>query len=174
MKITGFLLREAIRRHELRRDTAVNQFDDSLSKFPGEDKRSPDSITEEFVAAEAAVAKLQAAQSAYNLRVEVDVLGEKMTLCEAVKRLGGAGRIEKMWRTAAGGKKDRYNSYNPDNVRREGETRAERTVSVDAAMHRARKLAAVASALRAEIARGNLRDVDPADIGLNDLKLLTE
>lgn len=172
MDVTGFLLREAIRRYELRRRVAANQFDDSLTQFEGETKRSPESITEDFVAAERAIATLQAAQSRYNLLVEVDVLGEKMTLCEAVKRIGGAGRIEKMWRTAAGGKKDRY-GYDRDEVRRADEVRANRTVSVEDAMKRASRLASQASAIRAAIATGNGRALSTEQIEL-DPTLLTE
>lgn len=174
MKVTGFLLREAIRRWELRRDTAANQFDDSLAKFKDEDKQSPTEITQAFVEAEVAVAKLQAAQARYNLSINVklEVTNETVTLCEAVKRLGGAGRLEKMWRSAAGGKKDRYGGYD-QGTRRADEVRAVRTVTVKESMAHANRASAVAGALRAGIAKANGTEMEAREIGL-DTMLLTE
>jgi len=172
MKITGFLLREAIRRWELRRDTAANQFEDSLSHFPGEEKQAPDEISELFLEAEIRVAKLQAAQSRYNLEVRVAVMGEGMTLCEAVKRLGGAGRMDKMWRVAAGGgKKERY-AYR-DDTRQAGEIRASRTIAVKDAMSRANKASAFAGALRAAVAKGNGTEYTATELNI-DPSLFTE
>lgn len=172
MKVTGFLLREAIRRWELRRDTAANQFEDSLKRFPDDDKPTPEAVVAAFSTAETNIASLQAAQARYNLRINLDVLGAEMTLCEAVKRLGGAGRLDKMWRTAAGGKKDRY-GYRDDNPRKTDEIRATPTVTVKAAMEYANKASAWAGALRAAIAKGNGTEVSAGEIGLN-AALLTE
>lgn len=52
MNVTGYLLREAIRRHELRRDTAARQFEDGILRFPDEDKLSPDDAARAFLEAE--------------------------------------------------------------------------------------------------------------------------
>jgi len=165
--ITGYLLREAIRRWELRRDTASNQFEDSLTKFPGETKPDPNGLSAQFAHAEDVIAKLQTAQNRYNLAIEVEVLNGTMTLAEAVKRLGGAGRLEKMWRTAAGGsnKKDRY-GYQSD-TRQAGEIRAEKTVSVQVAMDNANRAAVFAGAIRAAIATGNGTQMPAEKIGLD-------
>jgi hypothetical protein len=171
MKVTGFLLREAIRRWELRRDTAAKQFDEVLTKFPGEEKQSPSVIAEAFSKAEASIASLQAAQNRYNLFVLVDVFETKMTLCEAVKRVGGAGRLDKMWRTAVTGKKD---PYGRDNTTRQADTvYAVRVVSPEDAMKRADKAAALAGAFRAAIAKGNCFELDTGEIQI-DPALLTE
>lgn len=171
MKVTGFQIREAMRRWELRRETAANQFTDSLLAFRDEQKATPDEVMKGFVDAEAAVAKLQTAQAKLNLVVTVDVQGTKMPLIEAIKRLGGAGRAEKMWRQAAGGtKKDRY-GYRDENVRREGEERAASTISQKEAISRATKAGSFASAVRNAIAKGNTVEVEIENL---DPALVTE
>ena len=114
MLVTGYALREAIKQWELRKDAANRVFEDSLKVFPGEDKPHPSKLIEQYLAAEVAIAQLQTAQSQYNLMNTFDFEGRKITLCEAVKSLGGYSRVEKLWRTAAGGgKKDRY-GHNDD------------------------------------------------------------
>lgn len=165
MKITGYMLREAIKQHELRRDTAARAFDGSLKVFPDEEKDSPSTIVEQFLAAETAVAQLQVAQMRYNLAVTVEVTGQgtyagdKMTLAEAIKRVGGEGRVEKMWRSATGPKKDRYGGYDNDEI---DPTHIRARVVLKAS--EAVKLASVAGkragALRAAIATANAREVE--------------
>lgn len=159
--MNGFQLREAIRQWELTRDGAANFFEDSLRKFPDETKPTPDSVMADYTTAEAAIAALQAVQATYNLRVVVTALNLTMTLLEAVKRLGGAGRAAKLWRTAAGDDKKRrgYNTYG-DDVRKADETRAVPTVSRETALERAKVADRFASALRAAIAKGNVQDMD--------------
>lgn len=172
MMVTGFLLREAIRRWELRRDTAAAQFDSSLIRFPGDERQDPDDVVALFLEAEVNIALLQEAQSRYNLAVSIDVLGTSMTLCAAVKRLGGAGRLDKMWRTAVGGKKDRH-SYHDPMTRKTDEVRAERVINAKQAMERANKASAFAGALRAGIAKGNGTELGAEALKL-DPKLLAE
>lgn len=173
MKANGFLLREAIRRWELRRDTAINQFEDSLKKFPNEEKPHPTAIAAEFLKCEGAIAKIQAAQARYNLSVEIAVGEEKMSLTEAVKRLGGAGRMEKLWRAAAGaGKKNESHSFYDTDTRDPDKIRAARTISLDDALKEARKASAYASALRAGLAKGNSSEIEANEF-LNP-ELLTE
>lgn len=159
MKTTGYKLREAIRMWELRRKMAGDNFDKSLHAFEGEDRESPQAVVVHFKHADEAVANLQTAQAMYNLSVKVNVLGEEMTLCEAVKRVGGAGRVEKLWRTAAIDKKDRY-SYDRDLVRNADEVRARRTISLKQAGELAAEAAKWAGALRAAIAVANSTEVE--------------
>ena len=160
MKITGYKLRHAIREAEHIKNLAASQWDDSLHAFPGESKSSPTVLMAKYQDAENRLAQLQLAQTQYNLTVMVDVQGIPMTLCEAVKRVGGAGRAEKMWRAAAGGeKKDRY-SYRNDLTRNTTEIRAERTISVEAALDQAKKSSRHAAALREAIETGNATEVN--------------
>lgn len=162
MKITGYKLRHAIREAEHIKNLAASQWDDSLHAFPDEmeKKASPTALMAKYRECENRLAQLMLAQTRYNLAVEVEVLGERMTLCEAVKRVGGAGRAEKMWRAAAGGeKKDRY-SYRNDLVRNATEVRAVRTISIEDALEQAKRAARYAAALREAIEVGNSTEVD--------------
>lgn len=119
---------------------------------------APEKVMQQFLDAEAAIAKLQVAQTRYNLMVTVSLESETITLCEAVKRIGGLGRAEKMWRTATGAKPDRY-GYN-DDVRDPNQVRATETISVNDAAAKASAQAKIAGRLRAAIATANAREVE--------------
>jgi hypothetical protein len=167
-KVTGYQFREAIKAWELRKQAATSQFDQSLWAFEGEEKPSPADLADLFVKAEEAIARLQAFQARYNLSVVVDVLGTKMTLCQAVKLMGGAGRHEKMWRSAAtstGGGPFHFHAV--ATTRKTDEIHARRTVAVEDALARADRATKYASALRSAIALGNSQEREmevPADL----------
>jgi len=159
VKVTGYKLREEIRRNELQRDMAANIFKDSLHAFKEEEKADPRALMQQFRNAEFHVAMLQEAQQRYNLKVTVDVQGRKMSLASAVKMLGGAGRAAKMWREAVGEKEDRYSCRN--NLERQKDTEtAKRTVSHEEALKEANKADAYAGSLRAAIALGNATETE--------------
>lgn len=164
MKTTGYALREAIKQHELRRDTAARAFSGSLKAFPEEKKETPVQVVQEFLVAEKAIAKLQVAQTRYNLGVSVDVLGEKMCLEEAIKRIGGPARAEKMWRTAAGPKPDRYGSSHEADERDPTRVFSVVTITPREAVKLASGAAKLAGAIRAAIATGNAREVEIEDL----------
>lgn len=159
MLVTGYALREAIKQWELRKDAANRVFEDSLKVFPGEDKPHPSKLIEQYLAAEVAIAQLQTAQALYNLLVRFDFEGRTITLCEAVKSLGGYSRVEKLWRTASGGKKDRY-GYGSENERDPAKTYAVQVVSPMQGVEQSTLAAKRASALRAGIATGNATTAD--------------
>ena len=158
MKITGYMLREAIKMHELRRDTAAAAFAPSLKKFETETKTAPHDIVKEFLAAEEDIAKLQMVQARYNLHVAVTVHGTRMSLAEAVKRLGGMSRVEKMWRSATGTKVDRY-SYQSDE-RSKDVLIARTTITTAEAMKLAQTAAKATGEFRAAIATGNATEFE--------------
>jgi len=163
MKITGYRLREAIKMHELRRNTWAGQFTDSLVKFKDDDKTHPQVIARNFLTEEEAVAKLQAAQAKYNLAVVVNILGQQMSLCEAVKRVGGAGRVEGLWRAAAGGKKDRY-GYRNEDERDPTKERARAQMTINEITKEAHVAAKFAGALRSAIATANTQELEIEDL----------
>lgn len=163
MKVTGYQLREAIKQQTLRRDTTAQAFNGSLKKFPEEKKDAPSDVMNEFLQAESAVAKLQIAQMRYNLAVQVTVLGETMPLGEAIKRIGGPARAEKMWRSATGPKGDRYFSREDDEFD-PAKVRAVATLSVKEALKLAQGAAKLAGALRAAVAMGNAEAVEINDL----------
>lgn len=160
MKITGYGLREAIKEQELRRDTAQRTFQGTLSAFPDEEKEKPQAVMKQYLTAETAVAKLQVAQKRYNFLVTVDVLGEKMTLEEAIHRIGADARAEKLWRTAAGPKTDRYGSYHNETTRDPTQIVSKATITPQEATKLASASAKRAGAFRAAIATGNAREVE--------------
>ena len=168
MKVTGIQLREAIKRWNLRKDTASTHFNESLWRFPDDESTlpKPQELAEQFAKAEVAVANLQTAQTRYNLAVTISVSGETMTLCDAVKRIGGAGRLEKMWRSATKAT-GRDNWRGVATTRSKDEVQARRMVSIGDALELATAAGKKAGDLRDAIAVGNtnaieIEGLDPA------------
>jgi hypothetical protein len=171
MNVTGYQLKEAIRRWELRRDGARQQFADTLWRFEGETKPSPDEVMKLYKDAETAIAVLQTAQAEYNLGVKVDVQGHTVALAGAIKRLGGAQRAEKMWSEATASKNSRYYYDRDPRTKKTDEERAQAVLPLDQLLDRAAKAASFTGALRAAIAEGNSKEVEIAEL---DAALLRE
>lgn len=160
MQITGYKLQHAIRESEHMKNLAASQWDGSLHAFADEEKAGPLKVMIEYRAQEERLCALQVAQSRYNLAIEVDILGTKMSLCRAIKLVGGAGRAEKMWRSAASGeKKDRY-SIRSELTRSKDEERAKPTISREDASAQAKTSARYAASLREAIQVGNATAVE--------------
>ena len=114
--INGYMIREALKRCERQRKNASQMFNPSLYAFNGETKIAPVAIMEQFQVADRNYAKLQELQQRYNQNVSINVRNgngsnETITLSLAVKLVGGAGRIEKMWSDSIVPKSDRYSRY---------------------------------------------------------------
>ena len=162
MEVTGHKLREALNLWELRRDAARKTFEDSLVRFPDEDK-DPIKSASALEKAERNIATIQAAQADYNTHVTLTIptVGG-IRLSEAVKLLGGSERIAAMWRNAIeaqGGRRRSYYAGNDPNVRKEGDVRAAPTLSPTQITNHAATAAKLSSALRSGIAEGNTRSV---------------
>lgn len=161
MKISGYALREALRRWQLRRDTALSQFDGSLRKFQDEDKDPPVQIMERLTRAESVIAVLQEQQTRYNLTVKVSPQGlEPMTLLRAVKLIGGIGRQEKLWRNVAAPTKSSRVFGERQDVRDKDQEVARATITVKDASDRAAQIARISGSLRAAIATANASEVE--------------
>jgi hypothetical protein len=158
MLLNGYQLQQLVREAKADRDQWAAQFEPSLKAFPGEDKPSPKQASGEFMLAEMKLAKLQVLQTRYNLAVTVNALGSEMTLLEAIKRVGGAGRHEKMWRSAAAPKRDRY--YHEESTRDKDAVVATRQVSYADAASLRKEAAQEASELRAAIQMGNAQSIE--------------
>jgi hypothetical protein len=167
MKIDGYTLQQAIREAKAERDQVSQRFTPSLRKFPDEVKPDPRKLAEQFSEIEARVAKLQVAQTIYNLTVKVEVNGQEITLLEAVKRVGGAGRLESMWRSAAAPQQDRY-SYRNEDTRDKDAVVSTHQVPFEEAAGLRRSAGRAASALRAAIQKGNAEKVE-VDVDLTGL-----
>ena len=172
MRINGYKLREAMTRFELQRDSVAAQFKGSLHAFEDEKKESPDSLMNTLSAAECAIASLQTAQARYNLEVKVPVQGTVMSLCKAIKLMGGATRVENLWKVAAGTKKEKgaYYDRGEDLVRNTDQVTAKSVLQPKERLERATKAAQRSAALRSAVAQGNAVEME---IDL-DSKLLVE
>ena len=72
MEVTGYKLREALRRQTLRRETSASQFKDSLKKFPDEQKATPDQVVKRIRDAVEAIATLPPPHTPHNLPPPAD------------------------------------------------------------------------------------------------------
>jgi hypothetical protein len=159
MRVTGYALREAIKRHTLRRDTAASMFENTLKRFPDEHKPTPDEVMNTFVTADLAIAALQTAQMRYNIEQVVKIGGRSISLAEAIKRVGGVGRSEKMWRSAAApSKRDAYGR--DDDERDPSRVRSVVTLTPLEAADRALLAGKQAAELRQAIAVANAAALD--------------
>ena len=154
LEVTGYMLRSAILRWALRRDTAVGQFPDTFTCFPGEEKSTPVEIAERLSRAEDAIAELQTLQVRYNLGITIKVAGREMPLAQGVKMLGGLGRLEKLWRVQVTKPKDRY-GYDRSEVRNKDEIRAQSRMTPDEIVKRAEAVAKYKGDLAQAIAEAN-------------------
>ncbi len=96
MKINGYTLRTAIRNRETERDGAIALLSQSLR---GQGGFSTEELMVKIETCEKNIASLQAFQSRYNLEVVVAVGVEKISMAEAVKRIGGIERVSAHWRS---------------------------------------------------------------------------
>jgi ribosomal protein S5 len=166
MQVTGYELRAAIRQWELRRDAAVAQFPGSLAIFDGERKDSPQAVTLAFLHAERMIATLQTAQARYNLGVMVSLDGGAFTLAEAVKRVGGVARMEKLWRAVVVPATDRYHDPAAASAapRSTTHTYARATFTAAEAIATAEKLAREKGQIAQAIAEANATRLEVDDL----------
>lgn len=161
MKVTGYKLREAIKMWELRRDAALKQFDEDLTRFPSDPvEKSPTACWERFLDAETNICRLQTAQQQYNLKVTVTPAGKPMTLCQAVKMLGGLGRSEKMWKQVSSPKKERYSLREVRTSRQVGVEEVVPVISKHEAVKQAVQASRVANAYRSACNAGNAQELE--------------
>lgn len=175
-KVTGYGLKEIIKKLERRRDTAKSQFEEALYYFEGdvpgaeEDptapvrRSAPDGKWAEKNARELAskyddlermIAQIQTVQAEYNAGITITVQGQKITLNHAIKLLGGAERIEKLWQKAAEIENSGSRYYSPDRVRVAGQEHAKRAISSNDAITESEKASTFVGALRAAVAVAN-------------------
>lgn len=174
MKVTGYALREAMRVKRLDRDAAAKLFAESLFIFEGQTSETELLFTR-FREADMAVARLETIQETYSLGIVVEAQGKSMSLTEAVKLVGGAGRAEKMWRDASGASKSRRGYYDQGAARERGKDTeyAKRSVPVEVALKKAHDAGRRGSALRAAISKGNGVEKEPKEVGTTDEELNT-
>jgi hypothetical protein len=160
MKVTGYKIQHKLKELEQLKEVAAQQFNDNIMQFESaEEKLDIREVFANYTGLEKRISRLQAAQCLYNLSVDVNVLGEKLTLLEAVKLIGGAGRSEKMWKDVVKGNKTRHHMYS-EQTRSKDQEYAKRSVSVSDAVGLAQQATKVAGALREAIQVGNATEVE--------------
>lgn len=169
MKVTGYQLMDRIETLREQAQTINGQFTGSLFRFQNDVEVKPDprELMERYLEAEKRVATLQSVQSAYNVRVTVDVLGEPMLLQQAVKLIGSATRIKNNWLTASKNSTESnvYSSYH-ELVRDKDNLYAQRVVGIEECLALSESASALMMALKQAIRSGNgvevELDVDPS------------
>ncbi len=144
-----------------RRASLLSQWNDSIWAFLGEKKVGTKELAEKIVEAENSIASLQTFQSQFNLQIAFEWQGKTISLMQAIKMIGGAGRLEKMWSSASKIKKDQYGYGLP--TKKSDEETVTRTISIEDAAKLSSKYTRDAGRLRALIAKGNQR-THPMDI----------
>jgi hypothetical protein len=139
-----------------------SQFKGALFRFAEETEEKPDprALMQEYQACQEKQALLMEAQAAYNLRVQVTVQNEAMTLQRAVKLIGSAGHVKNQWKTAA--QENDYTQYYGNALRQRTKDAeyAERVVSVAECLQLAEEASRQATALKQAIRSGNATEVE--------------
>ena len=164
MKITRYQLMDRIETLREQAQTINGQFTGSLFRFrqDAEAKPDPRELMQRYLEAEKRVATLQGVQVAYNVRVMVDVLGEAMSLQQAVKLIGSATRFKNNWLAAPkpGQENNNYVTAFYDLVRQKENLYAERVVSVEECVQLSGTASDLATALKQAIRSGNATEVE--------------
>ena len=166
MNISGSKIKNALQATQRRLESQVRIFQHSLSYLEGEVAPVALDDTMRLIQKyETGVSRLQTVQLEYNLAVKVDVLGVKMTLCQAIKSLGGADRIAVLWDGASKFEVEinRFRVSTTDKPL----PKVLRTMSAETACERSIDADKWRNALRGAVAEGNttsvmMPNVDPA------------
>ena len=161
MRVTGYKVREKLDELKLDKDLLASRFNDSLYIFEGEEKEDARTLGEQLRSLEYKIAALQMSQTEYNLRVQVRVAGELMTLCEAIKRRGGASRMESLWRRTADGLSGGIGGrYYDDRIKDVDKIYATPSMSSTDVSEQVKLAAKYVAAIGAAIAEGNTEEID--------------
>lgn len=164
MLITGNKILDALDFLKERVKTLDAQFNGALFRFEDEEeKRDPRDILAEYEAAQGKIARLMEVQAAYNLRIDVDVLGERMTLQRVLHLIGSANRVKAQWATAAKPETENayaYHAFNAQRSRDKEHEYAKRVVPLMEAQALGDAATRQAMAYKQAIRSGNAREVE--------------
>ncbi len=163
MIITGYQIMDRLEELKETARLADEQFTDALYRFAADaDKPDPRNLLLAYQTAQEKIAKLQTAQSAYNLAVTVVVQGETMPLEYAVKLIGSTNRIKNQWTAAAQDKSARaaFGYGGTPRSRDKEHEYAERVVSAEECLRLAEIAGKRATALKQAIRSGNATEAN--------------
>ena len=161
MRITGYKLMDRLEELKEQAKTADSQFKGALFQFRTErgEKLDPRRLMQVYLTCEEKIAALQEAQAAYNLQVQVTVLGETMTLHRAVKMIGGVNHVKNQWKAAA--QDSDANRYFGNVHQRDKDSEyAERVVSIEESLRLSELAGGRATALKQAIRSGNAIEIE--------------
>jgi hypothetical protein len=161
MIITGNKLLDALDFLKERVKLLESQFQASLFRFEDDDmERDPRELMRQYEEAQAKIARLMEVQSAYNLQVEVEVLGESMSLQRVLHLISSANRVKSLWAKAAEPEQQNAFIYGNLRTRDKDNEYARRVVPVTEAEELAAMSTRWALALKQAIRSGNAREVE--------------
>lgn len=159
MITNGYKLQHAIRELESKRESIVSQFQDSMHKFEDQEKAHPNELSKEYLVLEEGIATLMTARAEYNLKIMVKANNVEMPLAKAIRLVGGAGRLEKLWRGPTKKKVARWDRESQLERDKDHEF-AIQVMSIEDCLKMARIEGKRASSLRESIAVGNGTDLE--------------
>ena len=160
MKVNGIQLKSAIKLWEIRRDALTKRFDTTFFARKEEVKDHPTKVMDELINCESMIAVLQSAQAKYNQATTITLNHNgsvKMSLCEGIKRVGGANRVVKLWSNQIGQPEDKYEHYRLSPSSEREVSYPERKMSIADTVTKAAEATSYATALTGAIAMGNTR-----------------
>jgi hypothetical protein len=164
MLVTGNKILDALDFLRERAKSLETQFQSSLYVFEGDEPtRNPKELMRELREVNARIAQLQEIQAAYNLKVEVEVDGESITLQRVLQLISGANRAKTLWAKAAASEPDNPFAYgmNPRTRDKDNEY-AQPVVPFSEAQALAEAATRRALAFKQAIRSGNAREVEMA------------
>jgi hypothetical protein len=176
MKVTGYDLRNALTRLNNRKGLLLNQWNNALFAFEGEET-DPIAISNKIDTIEQRIVNVQLAQSEYNASVmaEVNNAGEitEVTLDKAIKQVGPIKRMSSMWKKyAQDGDLDFMGRHRARaRVRATENEEAKRVVLAEVCMVRHEKYQDMELALSNAIAKANATTVDVPGLSSSDLEV---
>lgn len=111
VKVTGFKLKQKIQQAEIKRDSLRTALYSSFTAFEGEEKEHPAELSSQLHEIESRIANLQTIQTILNNTINT----QHGLLTTVVKKLGGATRLEQVWRDKVFEKQRRRAYYGGDN-----------------------------------------------------------
>jgi len=166
MKVTGYQLRQAIDSKQIDLEAARERFNRNLFQFSGEGGEDPLAIGLEICDLELDIVQLQAAQAEYNVSADICLGADKMTIAEAVKRVGVYERMRGLWKSAMSTTQGSRSYFDYDrSVRSRENEYAEKAISDNDAKGMAKDFQRDLSEIRAAIAKANTveREMDRLD-----------
>ncbi len=160
MIVTGNMILDALDFLKERVKVLEGQFVPSLHRFQDdEEKRDPRELLHEVEQIQSRIARLMEVQAAYNLRVQVTVLGEEISLQRVLQLVAGANRVKNLWTQATEQKPERYHFVNP--LARDKEQEYAKPVLTARQVQELSDTATrTAMALKQAIRSGNAREVE--------------